>query len=45
MVLRKKERKKERRKKTKCTQKHYGLKTTQIGLFGKPALGKNWTEH
>lgn len=22
-----------------------GLKTTQLGLFGKPALGKYWTEY
>ncbi len=22
-----------------------GLKTTQLGLFGNPALGKYWTEH
>ncbi len=25
--------------------KNAGLKTTQHGLFGNPALGKYWTEH
>jgi len=27
------------------TLKNAGLKTTQFGLFGNPALGKYWTEH
>ncbi len=27
------------------TLKNAGLKTTQLGLFGNPALGKYWTEH
>ncbi len=27
------------------TLKNVGLKTTQLGLFGNPALGKYWTEH
>ncbi len=27
------------------TLKSAGLKTTQLGLFGNPALGKYWTEH
>jgi len=27
------------------TLKNPGLKTTQLGLFGNPALGKYWTEH
>ncbi len=27
------------------TLKYAGLKTTQLGLFGNPALGKYWTEH
>ncbi len=27
------------------TLKNAGLKTTQLGLFGNPVLGKYWTEH
>ncbi len=29
----------------KLHSKSAGLKTTQLGLFGYPALGKYWTEH
>ncbi len=27
------------------TLKNAGIKTTHLGLFGNPALGKYWTEH
>ncbi len=29
----------------KLHSQNAGLKTTQLGLFGNPALGKYWTEH